>query len=533
MILLDCTLRDGGYYNNWDFDHQIIEDYLKAMDSLKIDFVEIGFRSLKNNGFKGAVAYSTDTFLNSISIPSGLVGKIGIMINGSEISNPKTQLSNLQKLFSHKSDSAVSLVRVACHADEFEKCLPASKWLTKQGYQVGFNLMQVADCSEKKITKITKAANNYPVDVLYFADSLGSMDQEEIKKIIKTFKKNWKGQLGIHAHDNTAQALGNTLQAVKSGATWVDSTVTGMGRGAGNAQTEHIVLALEDYRKKKVNLIKILELINKYFIPMKTNYRWGTNPFYYLAGKHNIHPSYIQEMIQDSRFNEEDILSVIDFLKNIGGKKFSFDKLETARHFYSSKPKGKWKPISLLKNKTVLILGSGPGIKKYQTYIENFIERTKPFVVALNTQSNIKQNLINVRVACHPVRLLADCKDHLSLPQPLITPFSMLPKMIKSDLAKKEIFDFGMSVKKNTFKFNQNFCEIPNSLVIAYSFAIANSGKANHILLAGFDGYNAEDPRCKEIDQILDIYNNKHNILQIESITPTKYKIPIKSIFSL
>ena len=192
MILLDCTLRDGGYYNNWDFDHQIIEDYLKAMDSLKIDFVEIGFRSLKNNGFKGAVAYSTDTFLNSISIPSGLVGKIGIMINGSEISNPKTQLSNLQKLFSHKSDSAVSLVRVACHADEFEKCLPASKWLTKQGYQVGFNLMQVADCSEKKITKITKAANNYPVDVLYFADSLGSMDQEEIKKIIKLLRKTGK-----------------------------------------------------------------------------------------------------------------------------------------------------------------------------------------------------------------------------------------------------------------------------------------------------------------------------------------------------
>ena len=251
MILLDCTLRDGGYYNNWDFDHQIIEDYLKAMEALEIDFVEIGFRSLKNKGFKGAVAFSTDTFLNSISVPSGLIGKIGVMINGSEISNPKTQLSNLKKLFSHKSDSVVSLVRIACHADEFEKCLPASKWLKKQGYQVGFNLMQIADCSEKKINKITKAVNNYPLDVLYFADSLGSLHQGEIKKIIEIFKKNWRGQIGIHTHDNTAQAISNTLKAVKSGATWVDSTITGMGRGAGNAQTEYIVLALKDYRKKK------------------------------------------------------------------------------------------------------------------------------------------------------------------------------------------------------------------------------------------------------------------------------------------
>ena len=90
MISLDCTLRDGGYYNNWDFETSLIEDYLQAMDSLKIDFVEIGFRTLKNNGFKGGVAYSTDSFLNSINIPPDQVDKIAVMINGSEISNSKT-----------------------------------------------------------------------------------------------------------------------------------------------------------------------------------------------------------------------------------------------------------------------------------------------------------------------------------------------------------------------------------------------------------------------------------------------------------
>ena len=100
------------------------------MDSLQIDYVEVGFRSLNNNGFKGALAYSTDTFLKTISIPKGLKNKIGVMINGAEIKESKTHISNLKKLFSKKK-SPVSLVRVACHVNEFTKCLPASKWLKK------------------------------------------------------------------------------------------------------------------------------------------------------------------------------------------------------------------------------------------------------------------------------------------------------------------------------------------------------------------------------------------------------------------
>ena len=130
--MLDCTLRDGGYYNNWDFDPVLIKDYLEAMDSLKVDFVEIGFRSLKNDSFNGGVAYSTDTFLNNLSMPRGLIGKIGVMINGAEIADTKSQNSSLEKLFKPKVESLVTLVRIACHVHEFKNCLPASKWLKKK-----------------------------------------------------------------------------------------------------------------------------------------------------------------------------------------------------------------------------------------------------------------------------------------------------------------------------------------------------------------------------------------------------------------
>ena len=531
MKLLDCTLRDGGYYTNWDFEYSLIHDYLEAMEAMQVDFVEIGFRSLKNDGFKGGAAYSTDTFLNSFDIPKGLINKIGVMVNGSELTNSKTQISRLEKLFNHKNKSPVTLVRIACHVHEFHDCLPAAKWLKQQGYLVGFNLMQVTESSLEEITNIAKSANNYPIDVLYFADSMGSLDLNQLEDIVQAFQKGWKGELGIHTHDNIGQAINNSIHSVKSGITWIDSTVTGMGRGPGNAQTEYVILALSDYRQNRGNSIKLLELIRKYFKPMQNSYGWGMNPFYYLTGQYGIHPSYIQEMLQDQRYNEEDIMAVIDFLKIEGGKKFNLDTLEAARHFYSGEPLGTWEPDTLIKDKMVLILGTGPSIKKYHSAIEDFINHNQPYVIALNTESNIRYELIDARAACHPARLLADCQEHLKLPEPLITPFSMLPEAVKTNLAKKVILDFGVIINNQGFSFNKNYCESPSSLVIAYTLAIANSGKAKKIILAGFDGYNADDPRSQEMDQLLKTYKEKSNSISLTSITPTCYNISVKSIF--
>ena len=267
--LLDCTLRDGGYYNNWDFNPDLVTDYLDAMAALKVDFVELGLRSLKNVGFKGQCAFSTDTFIDNLKIPIELMDKICVMVNGSEFILEKKdpsdfedqkffQVSVLEKLFKRKSQSRVSLVRIACHIHEFEACLPVSTWLHEQGYLVGFNLMQIADRTKEEIKTLARKANFFPIDILYFADSMGGLNPKEVNEIVTAFKKGWKGELGIHTHDNMGQAISNSLQAVSDGVTWADSTVTGMGRGAGNAQTEYLIMALEKYRKNTGNPTKLI-----------------------------------------------------------------------------------------------------------------------------------------------------------------------------------------------------------------------------------------------------------------------------------
>jgi len=532
--LLDCTLRDGGYYNNWDFEPELVASYLEAMVALKVDFVEIGLRSLKNSGFKGGFAYSTDAFLNSLPIPAELEEKIGVMVNAAELVPQQQNMEKLlEKLFEPKAQSPVSLVRIACHVHEFESALPAATWLKEKGYLVGFNLMQIADRSDEEVVSLAEIAKQYPIDALYFADSMGSLNPSQVKHIIGLIRQTWSGEIGIHAHDNMNQALANSMAAVEVGVTWVDSTVTGMGRGPGNVQTEYLALALAPYRQQQGNITKLLELIRRHFTPMQEHYGWGTNPYYYLAGQFGIHPTYIQHMLSDSRFTEEDILAVIEHLKIEGGKSFSLNTLDAARHFYLGEPRGSWKPQTRFKDQEVLLLGTGPGVAKHRHIIEDYILQHQPIVLALNTQSSIAQEMIDLRVACHPIRLLADCDTHVHLPQPLITPASMLPKDVLDSLAGKELLDFGLKVQCDTFEIAESHCVIPTSLVMMYALAVLTSGKAKRVLLAGFDGYPAGDTRNDETMQLFEQYQENVNAIPLLSITQTKYRLPTASVYGL
>ena len=120
----------------------------------------------------------------------------------------------------------------------------------------------------------------------------------------------------FHGQNNKGRALSNSLYAVKNGFDWIDGTILGMGRGAGNTETEYLLTELGGYR-----VDEIYELVTK-FMPLKKKYGWGTNLFYYLGAENNIHPSYIQKLlatkanIRDWSANHRVILKTINLLKN-------------------------------------------------------------------------------------------------------------------------------------------------------------------------------------------------------------------------
>jgi 4-hydroxy 2-oxovalerate aldolase len=532
IILLDCTLRDGGYYNSWDFSSNLINDYLIAMSAISVNYVELGFRSLESNDFKGGCAFTTDSFIEDLEVPNEV--KLGVMLNAKEIVNhEKGVIHAITQLFKPAAKSPISFVRIASSIDEFEQALPASTTLKDMGYEVCFNLMQIADRSQEEIKNVAYLAKNNPIDVLYFADSMGSMSPEQTSNIVSILRSEWDGALGIHTHDNMGQALANSLRAVDEGVTWIDGTVTGMGRGPGNVKTEYLAIELADRQNTSLNITPLLSLISKYFKPLKAKYNWGANSYYYLAGKYGIHPSFVQEMLSDTRYDDVDLITVLEYLRKEGGKKFNVHTLESGRHFYTEKPKGSWSPANLLSHKEVLIIGSGPNAKRHHRVLESYIYSSKPIVIALNTEITISEELIDIRAASHPVRLLAESSAHLKLPQPLAVPASMLPKNLLSSLGTKKLLDFGIVIKDNTFHFNKNHCVLPSSLVIAYVLAIAASGNASRVLLAGFDGYNADDPRMSEMNNLLNVYQQSEGVPSLLAITPSRYKLPSKSVYSM
>ena len=270
--------------------------------------------------------------------------------------------------------------------------------------------MQTGGKSEEQINRATKyLAQLKEIDVLYFADSLGNMREEDIIKTISLLRNNWHKDLGIHAHNNKGLALSNTLVALNNGVNWVDSTVRGMGRGAGNAETEILLSELNRIYKENYRLDEIYKLAVDDFKILNSEFNWGQSLLYSLAADNNIHPTYIQEMISDSRYNDQRILEAINFMKNIPSASFNKEFLD---NFVKNQSKnnyiGNWNASNWCKNKEVLIVGSGPSIKRHHEGIIEYIKEYKPTVLSLNINNNIEQKFIDGYVIAKKSRTVMD-----------------------------------------------------------------------------------------------------------------------------
>ena len=535
MKIIDCTLRDGGYYTNWDFSEEVIERYLNAISASGVDACEIGFRSLINTSYKGALAFSTDEFLDRLNIPSNI--SLAAMINASELPSHKSQEKTLNKLFPRNSkDSKISLVRIAAHFQELSNSFSAAHALIRNGYRVCINLMQISSRTNDEIIAFSKMAAESEIEAVYFADSTGSMTTKDVEAAIKALSQYWHGAIGVHMHDNTGRALSNTLHAKELGASWLDSTITGMGRGAGNAKTEELLVATDRLSKDQNSLVPLLNLVEEYLEPLKAKHKWGSSPYYYIAAMHSIHPSYVQEMVGDPRFCCEDILASLEYLRSSDSSRYKQNRLENARSFYleNSECEGEWCPSDQLEDREVLLIGPGERALAHKAGIENYIKRTSPVVISLNANRNIADSLIDFRIACHPIRMMADADILNQLNTPLITPLSVMVDSLKHRLNKLQPLNFGLQFHVNTFRFMSKGCIIPSPLVLGYALAVATSGKAKKITLVGFDGYEEQPSRNSEIQSLLDLYLTHHQAVKITSMTPTSYSnLPSQSIYSL
>ena len=518
--LLDCTLRDGGYYNNWNFPRSLIKNYLLAISETKIDYVEIGFRFIKKNQNYGKLAFTSESFLNKLKIPKNL--KIAIMINGNDYNN---NLEKLNKIFVEKRKSKIDLVRIAININEFNKIEKITKILKSKKYNVAINLMQSNNIENSILIKTINKIKSWNVcDILYFADSLGAMDHLEVKRLCKLIKKYWKKEFGFHAHDNRSLAISNSLEAIKNSVNYIDSTILGMGRGAGNLATEKILFELNRLNIHSGN-VKDLSLCFEDFNNLQRKYLWGSNIFYHSAALNNIHPTYIQTLLSDQRYNINQLFDSINFLSKNRSSSFKSSNMMNSIYNTEKEKIGKWNAKEWVKDKKVLIIGSGPSLSQNKSKILRFIKNNKPKIIFLNINKFFDEKIATATIACHEARILGDLKMYKDLKNPLIIPFSNLNYAIRKALNRNKILDYSLTMKENAFEINSNGCFLKWPLAFAYALAVVTIGKPKKIYLAGFDGYkNQSDYQQLEMNEIFQFYNNLSSKVNLKMITETTYK---------
>ena len=525
--VLDCTLRDGGYYNNWNFETNLVKEYINSLVKSNIDIVEIGFRFINRNAEYGEYAYSNDNLIRSLHIPSSI--KVAVMIDAKEYSYSDELLKQfISENFVRKSDSRVDIVRVATTIDNISLCQEISNELHKLGYQVFLNLMQVDLLNEQDLIKTLKKVDSWNViDAFYFADSFGNMSTDSVIKILKLIKQNWQKKIGIHAHDNKGHALINSLTAYNHGVDFIDSTIQGMGRGAGNTKTENLLVEINDKSNGRYNPDAIFPLALNEFQELKKIYNWGSSIFYYLSAVHGIHPTYIQEMTSDERYTTQQILDAINVLKDKVSSTYNIESLLEALSQEMGDDLGGWSAENFGYGKEALIIGSGPSSVEYLAEIKDYIVRKNPLVFCLNVNKEIPSEIVDYYVACHESRIAIELAQYAKLKKPLIIPKSRIPVEVKNFFKNVKIIDYGLKISNGESKSGKNGCTLKSPLVLIYLLNLLNESAITKVFLTGIDGYLASNKKQDEMVHEIKNITSKTN-LELISLTPTSYSIDTK-----
>ena len=528
MKVLDCTLRDGGYYNNWNFSKKLVEEYLSSCHQSGIDFVELGLRTPPSEKFKGAYAYTTEGHVNSLSIPDGL--SLGVMINAKDFIDEN---NNLRRYFLEKKQSKISLVRIAAHFNEIESSLILVNELKDLGYIVGLNLMQIGVQTKETIESHLKLLKkNKELDVLYFADSLGNMEQKDVEFCISLIKNYFPGDIGIHAHNNLDKALANSLHALELGATWLDSTITGMGRGAGNTQTEYLLYELNKMGHHKYLPESLFPLVLKEFMKLKDYYKWGSSLLYYLAAKEKIHPSFIQQMANNDVYDYLDQLNAVKALSRVDSTKYRGLNIMEILHNKNEATNSEDLKLNISENQEVLILANGPKLGEYIDLVEDYIKKNNPFVISLNINNHVEPSLVNLYSFCNPARILTNVEKISNLSADIIIPLHQLSTDLHGLLKNKNVLNYNLSIK-DEISFDSKGCTLNSPLVLGYTLcAMLSQGNSREIKLAGFDGYKNQSHKNSNVNELLDSVRTLDPNISIHSIIPSAYSVDHQSLFS-
>jgi 4-hydroxy 2-oxovalerate aldolase len=294
--VMDCTVRDGGLMNKWQFSDEFVKAVYDACVEAGVDYMEIGYLSSEkafDRKVYGPWKFCSDSDLRRIVGNNDTNLKLSVMADIGRI-----DLDDIPPA----SESLIDMIRVACYVHQVDKAVALAHHCMDKGYETTINLMAVSKVNEVELDEALKDIAQSRVPVFYAVDSFGSMHVESVQYLVRKYMAALPGkEIGIHAHNNMQLAMSNTVTSLMEGCTMLDATLLGLGRGAGNCPIEILIAFLKN---PKYRLLPLIKAIQDYVHPLQKQIDWGYHIPYLITGAMNEHPRSGMEWMESDQKND-------------------------------------------------------------------------------------------------------------------------------------------------------------------------------------------------------------------------------------
>ena len=280
--VLDCTIRDGGLMNKWQFSKELVKGVYDSCVKAGIDYMEIGYISSEDQFPRtefGPWKFCAEDDIREIVGDNNTNTKLSVMADIGRI-----KFDDIRP----KSESVIDLFRVACYDYQIDKAIELAHHVMDKGYEATINLMAVSKVSNRALEQVLEDVAKSRVGTFYLVDSFGSLYSEDIHHLLQQYISALPGKtIGFHGHNNTQLAFANTIECIIGGANMLDATMLGIGRGAGNCPLELLISFLKN---PKYDIVPILQAIQDHIKPLQKEINWGYFIPYMITGSQNDHP---------------------------------------------------------------------------------------------------------------------------------------------------------------------------------------------------------------------------------------------------
>ncbi len=280
--VIDCTVRDGGLMNKWQFDDKFVRRVYSSLSKAGVDYMEIGYLSSEGMFSReemGPWKFCAEADLKRIVGDGEKTIKLSAMADIGRIDYADIPL---------KADSSLDMIRVACYVHQVDAAIDLAHHCIDKGYETTINLMAVSTVGLRDLEEALDDLANSRVPIIYLVDSFGAFYSEDIQTLSKRYMNSLPGKtIGIHCHNNQQLAFANTISSIICGINYLDATLYGIGRGAGNCPLELLISFLKN---PKFKIRPLIEAIEQEILPWNEKIDWGYFLPYMITGVLNQHP---------------------------------------------------------------------------------------------------------------------------------------------------------------------------------------------------------------------------------------------------